>query len=347
MDANHHRNWGCHHQKVVSIDDQLAFVGGIDLCLKRWDTREHKLEDPRRADHRRRPYGPFHDTQAVFSGEAARWVARMSRERWKSATGETLPEVIASACWPEEAPVDFQNVELGIARTLWSERIDPSIREVEELYLDCIASAEKYVYIENQYLTSSRITDAICSRLKEQNCPEFVVLVPRLNSGWKEQSTMGLLRARRLEKLRACNHQGKLRILSPVVGTSLEVPVNLHSKVMIIDDRIFQVGSANLSNRSLSLDTECNVAIVADGSPETAHSVSLGIARLRARLLAEHIGMTEDWVLEKTKTTGSLLAVLDAASPKSQHRLIPMDDRLSPMVDLILPENHFIDPEEP
>lgn len=34
-----------HHEKIVVIDQSVAFVGGIDLAYGRWDDREHRLTD--------------------------------------------------------------------------------------------------------------------------------------------------------------------------------------------------------------------------------------------------------------------------------------------------------------
>lgn len=34
-----------HHEKLVVIDQLIAFVGGIDLCFGRWDDCRHKLAD--------------------------------------------------------------------------------------------------------------------------------------------------------------------------------------------------------------------------------------------------------------------------------------------------------------
>jgi phospholipase D1/2 len=34
-----------HHEKIVVIDQSIAFVGGIDLCYGRWDNNEHRLTD--------------------------------------------------------------------------------------------------------------------------------------------------------------------------------------------------------------------------------------------------------------------------------------------------------------
>jgi phospholipase D1/2 len=56
---NEHPIGAAHHQKIVVIDDRLAFCGGIDLTKRRWDTPEHKPHDPRRKDPDGKPYEPF------------------------------------------------------------------------------------------------------------------------------------------------------------------------------------------------------------------------------------------------------------------------------------------------
>ena len=59
--AADHGSGGSHHQKVVVVDDEIAFVGGVDLTMHRWDTPEHLPRDGRRLDADGREYGPFHD----------------------------------------------------------------------------------------------------------------------------------------------------------------------------------------------------------------------------------------------------------------------------------------------
>src|SRR5580765_3226717 len=80
---------GCQHQKVALVDDALAFVGGIDLTVRRWDTSQHLAEEPRRVAYGK-PYPPFHDMMAVMDGQAARAMAALARERWRLATGRSL-----------------------------------------------------------------------------------------------------------------------------------------------------------------------------------------------------------------------------------------------------------------
>src|SRR6185295_12953650 len=89
---NTHPVGGSHHQKIVVIDDALAFSGGLDLTTKRWDTCDHRAKDPRRCCEDA-PYPPFHDVMAMVDGEAAKVLAGIARQRWMLATGEILPPV--------------------------------------------------------------------------------------------------------------------------------------------------------------------------------------------------------------------------------------------------------------
>ena len=81
-----------HHQKIVTVDDAVAFVGGIDLSRGRWDTSDHAVDDPRRRDPSGKAYPPFHDVQMVVDGEAAAVVGELARERWRRATGGPITE---------------------------------------------------------------------------------------------------------------------------------------------------------------------------------------------------------------------------------------------------------------
>lgn len=83
----HHPFGGSHHQKVVVIDDDVAFCGGIDMTQDRWDTRRHDDREPRRIKPTGRPYGPWHDATTALEGPVARALAEMCRARWHAAVG--------------------------------------------------------------------------------------------------------------------------------------------------------------------------------------------------------------------------------------------------------------------
>src|SRR5690606_31133220 len=86
-----HPFYAAHHQKIVCVDECIAFGGGIDLTVQRWDRPGHEFDDPLRLDPDGKPYQPVHDVQMVVDGEAARALCAVARQRWETATGEPLP----------------------------------------------------------------------------------------------------------------------------------------------------------------------------------------------------------------------------------------------------------------
>jgi uncharacterized membrane protein YdjX (TVP38/TMEM64 family) len=216
------------------------------------------------------------------------------------------------------------------------------VREVERLYLDSIAAARRSIYLENQYFTSFPICAALCARLGEEQGPEVAMVLPRHCSGWLEERVMGATRAEILGRLRAADRHGRFRAYYPVVPGNELLCVNVHSKVFVIDDDFARVGSSNLSNRSMGLDSECDVAVESNGSSQAAH----GIARFRARLLGEHLGQTPEAIEAAHARLGSLIAAI-AASCTGERRLteLPAEERLTSVALAAAPQ--VADPEHP
>ena len=143
----------------------------------------------------------------------------------------------------------------------------------------------------------------MCARLREAHGPEVIILTPNEQSGALERLTMGVLRRSVLGALRDADLHDRLRVVCPAVG---DVWVHVHSKVMVVDESLLIIGSANLCNRSMSLDTECNLAIEADGDEVIAGS----IRRFRDGLLAEHLGVAQVEVTQAIDALGSVRAAM-------------------------------------
>jgi phosphatidylserine/phosphatidylglycerophosphate/cardiolipin synthase-like enzyme/uncharacterized membrane protein YdjX (TVP38/TMEM64 family) len=332
----------CHHQKLVVVDDAIAFVGGIDLAADRWDTPEHRLDDPRRVNPWGRSYGPTHDVQLAVDGDAAAVLGNIARDRWRRATGKRLsPPSIAGDVWPPTLAADFEEVMVGIARTepAWQGRSE--VREVEALYKDSIAAAEKSIYIENQYLTAACIGDALAKRLREEAGPDVVIVSPRACLGWLEHATMGVLRCRMMRRLLEADRFSRLRVFYPAFAARPDAFMTVHSKVMIVDDVLLRVGSSNLNNRSMGYDTECDVAIEADRA-----EVRATIARVRNGLLAEHLGVDAETIRDTLVKTGSLAATIDQLAGR-ERTLAPVDHEVDAWLDDLVPEAAVVDPERP
>lgn len=326
-----------HHQKIVVIDDALAFVGGIDFASRRWDTPQHELDNPDRVDTTGRRYPPFHDMQIAVDGEAAAAIGELARERWRRATGKKITRITGGDDdpWPEVLSVDLTDVVVAIARTDAGVDGLAPIREVEALHLAAIAAAKRYIYIENQYLTAGRIGEALCESLESDEGPEIVVVLPQESWDWLEQAAMDTRRANLIARARAADPHGRLHIYCPVVSG---VPIHVHAKVMIFDDRFIRVGSANLANRSMGLDTECDVAVETDRHQER-------VAQVLARLIGEHLDCSPDEVGAAIAEDGSIAKVIERLRGR-EHTLQPID--ISDVSDPVgLAETDLLDPEEP
>jgi phosphatidylserine/phosphatidylglycerophosphate/cardiolipin synthase-like enzyme len=283
----HHPLYAAHHQKIVCIDENLAFVGGMDLTVERWDTHRHACDDPIRLKDDGSIYEPVHDLQMAVDGDAARSIAEVGYERWKFATGETLTaSPSGSDPWPPGLVPDFRNVPIAIARTYpaWGEQ--PAANEAAALTLDALSAARKTIYIEAQYMTAPYVGDVLERQLADPDGPEIVVIQTHESHGWAEELVMGTNRDRLIRRLRKSDHHDRLRVYYPVIpnGEGGECQVLIHSKLIIVDDVFLRIGSSNLNNRSIGLDSECDAAIEA-----TTEEMRRTIVRLRDRLIAEHL----------------------------------------------------------
>ena len=348
LDADH-ASGASHHQKIVVVDDQLAFAGGIDLTMHRWDDPRHLIHDPHRVDGDGKPYDPFHDVHAALAGPAAAALGQLARARWGVRRGRARTPPLAEArtepAWPATLARDASDIEIGLARTYLRDGAPPS-KEVEALTLAALGAARRWIYAENQYLTSNAVVRALAARLTEADGPEITVMLPEAETGWKERASMGLLRARALGFLRAKDLHGRLRLVSPRVSSGAEArAINVHAKVLVIDDVLAKVGSANFSNRSMGLDTECDLAVEARDAASTAF-----VASVRNRLLGEHLDLTADEVAARLAASGSLCHLIDNQVATAAYGLVPLPDVTEPAdapLDLTVFDGAVVDPEEP
>ncbi|MBC7944905.1 MAG: VTT domain-containing protein [Burkholderiales bacterium] len=338
---NHFPVGGSHHQKIVVIDDAIAFAGGLDLTCGRWDTSEHLANHAGRITAGK-PYPPFHDLMMAVDGEAARALADIARQRWRWATKKELkPHGVASFAWPKEIKVDVENVSVAIARTIPAYADRREVREVEAMYIDMIAAARHMIYIENQYFTSFRIGDALAARLQDDDCPDIVLVIRLASDGWLEGPTMGALRTQLLKRLQAADKNKRLRAYYPVAPDLGETCINVHAKMIAIDDEIVRIGSANLNNRSMGFDTECDLAIEAHGQAR----IGTAIAGFRNRLLAEHLDTTADAIAKTLAQEGSLIKTIEALRGKP--RTLQEFEHLDEWSDVAISVAELCDPERP
>jgi phosphatidylserine/phosphatidylglycerophosphate/cardiolipin synthase-like enzyme len=258
---SHERPLHCHHEKLVIVDDRVAYVGGIDFTTLDGDRFDSPVHPPRQG------LG-WHDLMVRLEGPAVADVADHFRFRWGQVTGERLP--------PGEVPPPSGDATVQVVRTV-PERIYPDCRRgdfrILEAYLRGLRSAERFIYLENQYLWSTEIVEVLADKLRHPPNDDFrliMVLPSKANTG--TDNTLGQL-ARLAEA-----DDGRGRFLACAISPAGHA-VYVHAKVAVVDDRWITVGSANLNEHSLFNDTEMNVSMWDEG-----------IAReTRLRLWAEHL----------------------------------------------------------
>ena len=305
---------GSHHQKVAIIDGQVAFMGSADICQDRWDTSAHVARDPLRVSRKSEPYKPYHEVQAVFTGQPVQSLLDLFADRWAHATSEPLDIEQLVVPYPGEddetravaardllaslpVTLPMPQSRLALSRTVPAAPGREQVHEIRNLCVRAIHSAERLVYIETQYLTSACVRDALAARMSDRSRgPLDVVLVlPHKPEKFKEQFTIGEPQATVLDAIAAAAKSGghSLGIYNVAASDESggELYVYIHAKLMIIDDHFFTMGSANLANRSMTVDSEVNAVWVAPPGDQELHAA---IRRVRTRLLMEHMGEAAD-----------------------------------------------------
>jgi phosphatidylserine/phosphatidylglycerophosphate/cardiolipin synthase-like enzyme len=320
----------CHHQKVLVVDDELAFCGGGDISVDRWDTPAHLDVDLRRIMPTQEYHAPRHEVMMMVDGPAAAALGELARERWRRATGEVVGPSLARPNddpWPEHIPPHLVDADVAIARTEPAWRDLPAVDEIRRLTLASIAAAEHSIYFENQYFTSPLVTEALAARLSEPDGPEVVLISTSRSPSWFDQLTMDRARSNMIWRLRAADIFGRFRAYYP--ATSAGSTIIVHAKTSVFDDRIVRVGSANLNNRSGGFDTECELAVEVEDDLAGA-----AIGAFRDRSIGHFLGYTGEAVAKARAESGGLIGAIDALNREG--RLAPITPlKLTPLGEFI------------
>jgi phosphatidylserine/phosphatidylglycerophosphate/cardiolipin synthase-like enzyme len=254
----------CHHEKLVVVDDRVAFVGGIDLTSfagNRLDASGH----PARGEI------GWHDAAVRLEGPIVTDVAEHFALRWREVTGETLPA-------PRVA-TPAGEIEAQLLRTVPEHVYDALPRgdfRILEAYAGALRGAQRLVYLESQFLWSPEIVAILADKLRRPPSDAFrlVVLLPaRPNDGADDaRGQLGVLAA-------ADDGAGRFLACTLRQRGAQRRWVYVHAKIGIVDDEWLTLGSANINEHSLFNDTEVNVAF---------RDTSLA-RETRIRLWAEHL----------------------------------------------------------
>ncbi|WP_371156734.1 phospholipase D-like domain-containing protein [Jannaschia sp. 2305UL9-9] len=270
-----------HHQKVAVIDRRRLYCGGLDLNERRYDTKLHQ-----------KPAATtWHDVQLMLddpraAGQAAEHLEDfipVTRRMQTARRGDgTVLRTLSKAA-------------RGLSRVLAPRKV---LSEIEAEILDGIASADRLIYIETQFMRDRRIARALQKAAKRAPSLQLFMVLPAApedvaferNSG--SDARFGeYLQARCIRRIRQA-FGSRAFIGSPVQprpsqsgdrDTLYGAPlIYVHSKVCLFDDKAGLVSSANLNGRSLRWDTEFGVPLRDTGS----------VVELRTRLLQHWLGET-------------------------------------------------------
>jgi phosphatidylserine/phosphatidylglycerophosphate/cardiolipin synthase-like enzyme len=308
---NRHPPGASHHQKLITVDRAVAFVGGMDVCASRWDDRQHRAHTTERCT-KGRPDGPYHDVQAYLTGDGVDILRGWFAQRWQRATGKELEVPDApNASLPITPTFAVSAPHVGLVRTLPPLEDPPCepVTEILQLHLRAIGQAKRLIYIENQYLSSDELCRAIEARLAGEGPRlQIVMVLPEKSAGKKERLSIGVYQQAILERIGAAAAQYGHALgvyYQAACGKNGDVPVFIHAKVLAVDDRFLLVSSANTTNRSMSFDSELGVAW-----ESREPTPSLRAARID--LLGEHCGLAGDDAEALVGSIDGLVARLDA-----------------------------------
>ena len=288
-----------HHQKLLVVDGTIAFSGGMDICSSRWDTRAHEPENSLRHNGDGKPCKPYHDVQAFVRGPVVAPLQELFYDRWIQNGGDMKrlapvdhpPPTLSELC-DGALPLRLSSAAVSQTRVAPEGDKTPALLHIRKLYEDAIERAEALVYIEQQYFTSRAVLRSFMRRLTNGALPklQIVVILPHGGDTPKERFALGEAQAFVLNGIRCAAEEHGHAFGAFTTGTRLPTgelkATFMHSKVLLVDDRFVSIGSANMTNRSLGLDTELNL------SWEHEHAVD-DITELRASLLAEHCGSSD------------------------------------------------------
>jgi phospholipase D1/2 len=192
------------------------------------------------------------------------------------------------------------------------------------------------------------VADRLVQLLERPDGPEIVILVWRQAIGWLERFAMGSNRDRLLRRLAAADRHDRLRAYWLGIPDDPEGEINLHAKLVIVDDLFVRIGSSNLNNRSLGFDTECDLAVEVRPDAANAAEVRSAIVALRNDLIAEHLGVAPARIVAALKrSSGSLVAAIEALRSDGRSLVLFEPPALNTVEEHVLGESAMLDPERP
>jgi len=312
------------HQKLVMLDGDVAYVGGMNAVETDWDRGTHRVYDALRMDFDASvsareavllkeaypDHAPAKDYMVRLEGPLASDVESVFTALWQfQLDQDVLYADLSTPVVPHPLPeplADDPNVVQ--AQLLFTVPEPFGEYSVFESLSRSIARANQYIFIEDQYFRSTVLRAAIETRMQAVPGLRLIVVTNPISEWsdpgcWQTHLEYEALNQQfptrvalfRLMSFDAVDTQCVLCI-DEVLGTFMEH--YLHSKLVLIDDVYVQVGSANHNNRSMLYDAELSVAVTdAKWARKTREQVS---SRLLGSAHEDNMSVTQWWSTLKT-----------------------------------------------
>jgi phosphatidylserine/phosphatidylglycerophosphate/cardiolipin synthase-like enzyme len=300
------RRGGSHHQKLVVLRhpgdpaQDVAFVGGIDLCHSRRDTALH-LGDPQPIKMSPK-YGknpPWHDVQLALRGPVVGALDLTFRERWTDPAPldqhgpiATLLDRVKHADQHADGlppqppdPPECGSLAVQVLRTYPAMRPRYSFapdgeRTIARAYTKAIRKARHLIYLEDQYLWSTEVARLFAEALRNTPTLHLIAVVPRYPDV-DGRLSLPPNEIGREQALSVCQMAAPDRVHVFDLENHAGTPVYVHAKVCVIDDTWCTVGSDNFNRRSWTHDSEVSCALLDDAGTFPRD--------LRLTLMREHL----------------------------------------------------------
>ncbi len=339
------RPLGSHHQKLVVIradaaaDDDVAYLGGIDLVLGARDDIVHRGDPQSAASGDDYTRSPRHDAQLELRGPVVRELEEVFAERWHDPTPlvrlpwhvvpdrlHRLPRTASPLADPGPDPPPAGRCAVQVLRT-YPRRRPPypfaprGERSIARGLIKALGRAQRLVYVEDQYLWSADVARVFAAALRRAPQLHLIAVVPRPDHDDDGGSPADVGQGEAVAMVRAAGGD-RVQVLD--VENDEGRPVYVHAKICVVDDVWATVGSNNFNTRSWTHDSELVAAILDDErdgrAPEDPGGLgdgARGLARrLRLELMREHLDLTEDTELldpdHAAATVRAQVAALDA-----------------------------------
>lgn len=319
-----------HHQKHIILRSEgihWAYIGGIDIAVDRWDTQLHNNHPNRVPEFMH----AWHDVHCCILGPAVVQIWQNFAQRWNDRTppvnSQSPPTVIPKSETPDAQEYGTHHVQL--LRTLACGDVysfaPRGEMTVQMALLNAIEKAEHYIYIEEQYLWPCRLVDKLKEAINRK--PDLKIILVLAKVFDLPQPLKSLHIEMRVEAIRSITGGSKDQVfVYHLEQLDSNEQIYVHSKLMIIDDRYVSIGSANITRRSMTTDSELTVGIVdAQVIVGTINGYESKVCKfakdLRIKLWQEHLGIADPTLLDDPIASIRLWPDWKTSKPKLPNRV--------------------------